>query len=107
MRCRQSARLTPAPTIRINTSPALGSGTGRVAGTSTSGPPGALISITVWVAGMLASTGRVLSLQVELATLKRREAPVGRNTGESCSLAYPAPKIVFALYGSHRVGDPP
>src|SRR5229473_6240037 len=56
MRCRQSARLTPAAAIRINTSPASGSGTGRVAGTSISGPPGALISMTVWVAGMLAST---------------------------------------------------
>jgi len=55
MRCRQSARLTPAAAIRIKTSPALGSGTGRVAGTSISGPPGALISMTVWVAGMLAS----------------------------------------------------
>src|SRR6267154_4689969 len=76
MRCRQSARLTPAPAIRINTSPAFGSGTGRVAGTSTSGPPGALISITVWVAGMLASTVRVLSLPGELATIKRQEAPV-------------------------------
>src|SRR5712672_3455091 len=58
MRCRQSARLTPAPAIRINTSPAFGWGTGRVAGTSISGPPGALISMTVWVAGILASTGR-------------------------------------------------
>src|SRR5438105_3788485 len=55
MRCRQSARLTPAAAIRISTSPAFGSGTGRVAGTNISGPPGALISITVWVAGMLAS----------------------------------------------------
>ena len=55
MRCRQSARLIPAAAIRINTSPAFGSGTGRIAGTSISGPPGALISMTVWVAGMLAS----------------------------------------------------
>src|SRR6202045_1368499 len=58
MRCRQSARFTPAPAIRINTSPAFGSGTGRGAGTSISGPPGDLISMTVWVAGILASTGR-------------------------------------------------
>src|SRR6266478_8965563 len=56
MRCRQSARLTPAAAIRISTSPAFGSGTGRVAGTSISGPPGALISMTVWVVGILAST---------------------------------------------------
>ena len=56
MRCRQSARFTPPAAMRISTSPAFGSGTGRVAGTSTSGPPGRLISITVWVAGMLAST---------------------------------------------------
>src|SRR5271169_1206583 len=55
MRCRQLARLTPASAIRINTSPGFGSGTGRVACTSTSGPPGALISMTVCVAGMLAS----------------------------------------------------
>src|SRR5438067_3549661 len=61
MRWRQSARLTPAPAIRINTSPSFGSGTGRVAGTSISGPPGALISMTVWVVGMLASTA-VLSM---------------------------------------------
>jgi hypothetical protein len=47
-----------APAIRINTSPDFGSRTGRVAGTSISGPPGALISMTVWVAGILASTGR-------------------------------------------------
>jgi hypothetical protein len=25
--------------------------------------------------------------------------------GERCSLAYPAPRIVFTLYGSHRVRD--
>src|SRR5215472_6088717 len=55
MRCRQSARLTPAAAIRINTSPPRGSGTGRLAGTNISGPPGALIWMTVWVAGMLAS----------------------------------------------------
>jgi hypothetical protein len=55
MRCSVSARLIPAPAIRISTSPAFGSGTGRIAGTSTSGPPGSLISITVWVAGILAS----------------------------------------------------
>src|SRR5580704_9850355 len=55
MRWRQSARLIPAPVMRINTSPAFGSGTGRVPGTSTSGPPGDLISMTVWVAGILAS----------------------------------------------------
>jgi hypothetical protein len=47
MRCRQSARLTPAAAIRINTSPGFGSATGRVAGTSIWGPPGALISMTV------------------------------------------------------------
>jgi quercetin dioxygenase-like cupin family protein len=35
-----------------------GSGTGRIAGTSISGPPGALISMTVWDAGIFASTGR-------------------------------------------------
>ncbi len=58
MRWRQSARFTPPAAMRISTSPGFGSGTGRVAGTSTSGPPGLLISITVWVAGMLASTGR-------------------------------------------------
>src|ERR1700733_14382559 len=46
----------PAAAMRISTSPALGSGTGRVVGTSTSGPPGLLISMTVCVAGMLAST---------------------------------------------------
>jgi hypothetical protein len=34
----------------------LGSGTGRVAGSSISGSPGALISMTVWVAGILGST---------------------------------------------------
>src|SRR6516162_7980424 len=60
MRCKQSARLTPPAAIRISTSPAFGSGTGRVAGTSTSGPPGALISMTVWVAEILASI-RILS----------------------------------------------
>jgi hypothetical protein len=62
MRCRQSARLTPAAAIRINTSPSFGSGTGRVAGTSISGPPGALISMTVCVAGILASTNNSLFL---------------------------------------------
>src|SRR5581483_6731984 len=56
MRCRQSARLIPAAAMRISTSPAFGSGTGRVPGTSTSGPPGVLISITVCVGGMFAST---------------------------------------------------
>jgi hypothetical protein len=64
MRCRQSARLTPAPAIRIKTSPVFGSGTGRVAGTSISGPPGALISMTVWVAGILASTADPLSTRM-------------------------------------------
>src|SRR5271170_2998273 len=64
MRCRQSARLTPEAAIRINTSPAFGSGTGRVAGTSISGPPGALISITVWVAGILASTSGPLDARM-------------------------------------------
>ena len=74
MRCRQSARFTPAAAMRISTSPAFGSGTGRVAGTSTSGPPGLLISMTVWVAGMLASTagppGRVAAPSVwQIASL--------------------------------------
>src|SRR6516225_10667550 len=85
MRCKQSARLTPAPAIRINTSPAFGWGTGRVAGTSISGPPGALISMTVWVAGMLASI-EVLSFAGRLGYYSRAGTivscsapPIGRN----------------------------
>src|SRR6516162_5422586 len=90
MRCRQSARLTPAAAMRINTSPALGSGTGRVAGTSISGPPGALISMTVCVAGMLASTGRFLSL-VGCDLQYRAATRAGGGTIQaSCSLACPA-----------------
>ena len=44
----------PAAAMRIKTSPAFGSGTGPVV--SISGPPGAFISMTLWVAGMFAST---------------------------------------------------
>src|SRR6516162_10267475 len=67
MRWRQSARFTPPAAMRISTSPGFGSGTGRVVGISTSGPPGLLISITVWVAGMLASTYPILLRLVVVA----------------------------------------
>src|SRR5262252_850732 len=70
MRCRQSARLTPAAAIRINTSPAFGSGTGRVAGTSISGPPGALIWITVCAAGTFASMAILSSGAVAVSNPK-------------------------------------
>src|SRR5262249_27255349 len=75
MRCKQSARLTPAAAIRINTSPGFGSGTGRVAGISTSGPPGHFISTTVWVAGILASI-EVLSLAERLRYYSRADTVV-------------------------------
>ena len=45
-RCMTSGRLTPAAATWISTSPAAGDGVGRSAGTSTSGPPGLLISIS-------------------------------------------------------------
>ena len=53
IRCRQSARLMPALATLTRTSPAAGFGTGRVPGTSDSGPPGCGISIAVIVSGML------------------------------------------------------
>src|SRR5437588_446037 len=54
-RCMMSGRLTPAAATRTSTSPALGSGTGRLTRRRTSGPPGAAISIAfieVGVRGM-------------------------------------------------------
>ena len=50
-RCSASGRFTPAARTRIRISPAIGCGTGRVAGRSTSGPPGSAISITRISAG--------------------------------------------------------
>src|SRR5580700_3762813 len=73
MRCSVSARLIPAEAMRISTSPAFGSGTGRVPGTSTSGPPGDLISMTVWVAGMLASIALPLGLRWGRISIRARD----------------------------------
>src|SRR6185437_16634197 len=61
-----SGRLTPAAATWISTSPAAGIGIGRLAGFKPSGPPGALISIAVMVAGsaLMASilwTGRSIA----------------------------------------------
>src|SRR5690606_8147778 len=53
MRCRTSGRLIPAAATLISTSSWPGSGTGRVVGTSISGPPNSLISIAVIVFGTL------------------------------------------------------
>src|SRR6516162_6171532 len=98
MRCRQSARLTPAAAIRINISPGFGSGTGRVAGTSTSGPPGALISMTVWVAGMLAS--------IEVLSFAGRPRYYSfADTVASCSAQPMREERHADLAGSGRVGD--
>src|SRR5579859_25068 len=62
--------------MRISTSPAFGSGTGRVPGTSTSGPPGDLISMTVWVVGILASIDQpfLLAASSALFTFRNRRA---------------------------------
>src|SRR5215472_8711682 len=48
-----SGRLTPAAFTSISTSPMPGSGIGRLAGFSTSGFPGSVISMAVMVAGRL------------------------------------------------------
>jgi len=45
-------RLTPAAATSISTSPAAGSGIGRLTGRNTSGAPGAVISIAVMVVGI-------------------------------------------------------
>src|SRR6266550_2188789 len=50
-RCATSGRLTPAAATLIRISPAPGEGTARVSGSSTSGPPGLLMPITVICAG--------------------------------------------------------
>ena len=46
-----SGRLTAVAATLIRISPSFGCGTGRVVGTSASGPPGFLISTQVIVAG--------------------------------------------------------
>src|SRR3984893_16370044 len=58
-----SGRLMPAAATSISTSPAPGSGVGRVVCLSTSGPPGAVISIAIMVAGraVMASFLRAVS----------------------------------------------
>src|SRR5271156_3588118 len=103
MRCRQSARLTPEAAIRINTSPAFGSGTGRVPGTSISGPPGALISITVWVAGILANTSGPLDarmLGVGIAADASVQAHSKDSLGAGGSRAHTNP-VIPAKAGTH------
>jgi hypothetical protein len=52
-----SGRLTPVAATLIRSSPSLGCGTGRVVGTSASGPPGFLISTQVIVAGSALMVG--------------------------------------------------
>jgi hypothetical protein len=47
-----SGRLTPAAVTRTRTSPVRGSGTGRLTGRRTSGPPGPAISIARIDAGI-------------------------------------------------------
>jgi hypothetical protein len=49
--------LTPAAATLMSSSPGLACGTGRVIGTSTSGPPGLLISTQVIVAGSALMVG--------------------------------------------------
>src|SRR3989344_1925304 len=56
MRCSTSGRLTPAAATRISTSPGPGRGTGRVSGTKTSGPPGALIAMARMLSGTLVTS---------------------------------------------------
>ena len=51
-RCNTSGRLTPAAATSTRIWPGPGCGTGRLAGTSTSGPPLPRISIAVMVCGM-------------------------------------------------------
>ena len=51
-RCATSGRLTPAAITLIRISPGPGAGTARVSGTSTSGPPGLLIAMTVICEGI-------------------------------------------------------
>ncbi len=63
MRWAMSGRLTAVAATLIRISPALGCGTGRVVGTSTSGPPYFVISMQVIVAGRALMVG--LSKQVE------------------------------------------
>src|SRR6202000_2517567 len=50
-RCATSGRLTPAAATLTRISPGPGAGTARVSGTSTSGPPGLLMPMTVICAG--------------------------------------------------------
>ena len=63
-RCHTSGPLIPAAWCRISTSPAPGRGTERREATSTSGPPGRTISMTVirsGSAGLLVSKAYLLS----------------------------------------------
>ena len=61
MRCSTSGRLTPAAPTRISTSPGPGCGTAALdGGTSTSGPPGALIATAVIIVGTLLTCSRSL-----------------------------------------------
>ena len=77
--------------MRISTSPAFGSGTGRVAGTSTSGPPGLLISITVWVAGMLASMAGPPALIREPSVWQIAQTSRQRRAVVRCAAAWGEP----------------
>src|SRR6266567_2124136 len=73
MRCSTSGRLTPAAATRINTSPGLGCGTGRVPVLSTSGFPGWVISTARMVFGRVMGSApnalRHLQHQAELSPL--------------------------------------
>jgi hypothetical protein len=53
MRWSTSGRFTPAAATWMTISPGPGFGTGRVQGTSTSGPPGALMHMAVMVSGRM------------------------------------------------------
>jgi hypothetical protein len=56
--------LTPAAATFTNTSPEASAGSGRSCGTSISGPPGALIAMTVMLEGNADMVGSEVALEI-------------------------------------------
>jgi len=73
--------LTPAAATAIRTSPAPGSGIGRVVGCNTSGPPGPVISIAVIVVGNWLIGNSCLEGGVSVAPLARTRETGNRLRG--------------------------
>src|SRR5262245_48772488 len=80
MRCDTSGRLTPAAMTLMRISPAAGCGSARLSGTSTSGPPGLEMPITVICAGSFSMVSPRESAENETRICLASPRPAGNHS---------------------------